>query len=293
MSGTTLVRTTGAATVPDKANGPLRADELRVLLWSDPKGVVDSPASRRAIVSIHVGATVEVGCRRDGRYHRGPSVHGDIDVIPPGTASRWELKEKDTALILRLPGGLLEEAARQAEGDPARVKVVNRFQIRDPQMEHIGWALKAEMEAGYPGGRLCYEALALALAASVVNRHSTKQVAPKQYSYGMPGRRLREVISFIEDNLKRDLRLKEIADVAGLSLSQCKLAFSRAVGKPVHQYVIERRVERAKELLGDDKLTISEVAAETGFTHKSHLAYHLRRHFGMSPAGLRRTLRGI
>ncbi len=293
MSGTTLARAAGVAMAPEKAKDPSRAEELRVVLWSDPAGVVDSPASRKAIVSIHVGATVEVGCRRDGRYHRGPNVHGDIDVIPPGTASRWELKEKDTALILRLPGGLLEEAAREEHGDPAKLRVVNRFQIRDPQIEHIGWALKAEMEAGYPGGRLCYEALALALAASVVNRHSSMAGSPRQYSYGMPGRRLRDVIAFIEDNLNRDLRLKEIAEVAGLSLSQCKLAFSRAVGRPVHQYVIERRVERAKELLGGDKLTIGEVASETGFAHKSHLAYHLRRHFGMSPAGLRRALRGM
>lgn len=282
MSGAAPIKKTG---VP--------ADELRVLVWSDPAGVVDSPASRKTIVSIHMGATVDVGCRRDNRYHRGPNVHGDVDVIPPGTPSRWELKEKDTSLILRLPGRLLEEAAREMGGDPAAVRVVNRFQIRDPQIERIGWALKEEMEAGYPGGRLCYDSLALALAASVVNRHSSMSSAPGQYSYGMAGRRLRQVIAYIEDNLKRDLPLKDIAEVAGLSLSQCKLAFNRAVGMPVHQYVIERRVERAKELLGEDRLTIAEVAAESGFTHRSHLAYHLRRHFGTSPAGFRRALRGI
>jgi AraC family transcriptional regulator len=266
-------------------------DELRVFLMSDPPGVVDSPAVRRATVSIHVGPSVEIGCHREGRYHRGLSVHGDIDVIPPGVPSRWEIKEKDTALILAVPHRLLSLAAEASGADPAKIQIANRFQIRDPQMEHIGWALKSEMEAGYPGGRLYFDSLAMALAASLVERHGSG-VALAHYKYGMSGRTLRTVLGYIEDNLNRELSLREIAEVAGLSVSHCKTAFSKSVGTPIHQYVIQRRVERAKQLLAQDELTISQVAAEAGFTHKSHLAFHTRRMFGLSPTGLRRRAAG-
>lgn len=265
------------------------AGKLRVFLMSDPAGEVDSPPSRRAIVSIHTGASVEIGCRRDGRYHRGLSVHGDIDVIPPGTPSRWELKEKDTALILAIPSGVLSAAAEERGLDPAKIGIANRFQIRDPRIEHIGWALKAEVEAGHRSGNLYFEGLATALAACLLDRHSSVSRAVKQYSYGMSGCRLRRVLSYIEDNLSQDLSLKQIAVVAGLSVSHCKTAFSKSVGAPIHQYVIQRRIERARGLLAENSLSISQVAAETGFTHKSHLAYHTRRVFGVPPAGLRRT----
>lgn len=267
-------------------------DTLRVFLMTDPAGEVDSLPSRRAVVSIHVGPTNEVGCRRDGRYHRGLSVHGDIDIIPPGTPSRWELKEEDTALILALPSAALAAASEEAGLELSRLQIVNRFQIRDPRIEHIGWALKAEMETGHRGGRLYFEGLSMALAAALLDRHSSAAPAAKEYFYGMSGHRLRRVLSYIEDNLSQNLSLKEIADVAGLSISHCKTAFTKSVGSSIHQYVIQRRVERARRLLTESRLSISQVAAESGFTHKSHLAYHTRRVFGAAPSRLRDYAQG-
>jgi AraC family transcriptional regulator len=51
--------------------------------------------------------------------------------------------------------------------------------------------------------------------------------------------------------------------------------------------VIQRRVDRAAALLEQGKLTIGEVAQETGFAHPSHLARHLQRLLGCSPKALR------
>ena len=91
------------------------------------------------------------------------------------------------------------------------------------------------------------------------------------------------MLSYIEDNLSQDLSLQTIADVSGLSASYFKTAFRTSVGHPVHQYVIQRRVERARSLLAEGQLPISQVALETGFAHQSHLAYHMRRLLGVTP----------
>lgn len=267
-------------------------EDLRVYILSDPPGITDFAATRRAVVSIHLGTSVEIGCRRDGRYHRGLGIHGDIDVIPPGTPSHWELKDRDTALLVAIPPGMLGLAAEESGADATKIQITNRFQIRDPQMEQIGWALKAEMEAGYPGGKTYSDSLGFALATALLNRHSSAVGATSRYRYGMSGCRLRKVLDFIEENLSRDVSLQEIADTAGLSVSHCKTAFSKSVGSPIHQYVIQRRVERAKELLAREGISISQVAAQTGFTHKSHLAFHTRRVYGLSPTGLRRRISG-
>jgi AraC family transcriptional regulator len=56
----------------------------------------------------------------------------------------------------------------------------------------------------------------------------------------------------------------------------------------VHQYVIQRRVERAKDLLMQDKLSIAEIALASGFSHQSHLARHMRRSVGLSPRAMKR-----
>ncbi len=72
-----------------------------------------------------------------------------------------------------------------------------------------------------------------------------------------------------------------------MSVSNLKTTFRESTGVPVHQYVIQRRVERAASLLEQGTLTIAEVAQETGFTHPSHLARCLKRFLGCSPKALR------
>src|SRR6476660_3407876 len=119
---------------------------FRVSLLSDSPGVIEVPALRNTIVSIHVGPSVQVSCRRGGSRHRGTAVHGDIDIIPAGTPGVWEINERDTALVLSLSPELLARVAADLDLDPCRLEIRNRFLVRDAQLENIGWALKAEME---------------------------------------------------------------------------------------------------------------------------------------------------
>jgi AraC family transcriptional regulator len=259
------------------------SEKLSVRLRTDPPGVVQVPARPNPTIAIHVGRSVLVDCRRGGLSHRGLSVHGYSDIIPAGTPSRWELKDTDTVLLLSVAQALLKAVAEESGMDSRHIEIVNRFQTRDVKIEHIGWALKAEMETGYPNGRVYIESLAQALAIHLLKRHSSQShevTAPKG---GIPGRRLKQVLSYIEDNLSQDLSLRNIAEVSGLSASYFKTAFRTSVGHPVHQYVIQRRVERARSLLTDGELPISQVALETGFAHQSHLAYHMRRLLGVTP----------
>jgi AraC family transcriptional regulator len=59
---------------------------------------------------------------------------------------------------------------------------------------------------------------------------------------------------------------------------------------PVHQYVIQRRVERAKTLLMQKGLSMAEIALAAGFAHQSHMARHMRRVLGLPPQAMKRLL---
>src|SRR5882724_11217365 len=139
---------------PPAMHSPARTENLRLLMATDEPGVVDSPAYMNTIVVIHVGSPSDITCSRRDERHHGTSIHGDVDIIPSGTPSRWELKDRDTALIFSLTTKLMNSVAQDFDIDPCRVDIRNRFQMRDAQIEHIAWAAKAEMEHGYPCGRL-------------------------------------------------------------------------------------------------------------------------------------------
>ena len=261
-------------------------DKVRVALLTDPPGLVEFSGSEKTHISIHVGPSVLMTCRHGDISHTGTAIHGDIDIIPAGLPASWEIKQRDTALVIGLAPELLTVAVQELEADPSRVEIRNKFQARDARIEHIAWALKAEMESGYPGGMLYLDSLATAMATQVVSRHSSLYV-PASSPAGISSRKLKQVLSYIEDNLGSDLSLQAIADAAGLSVSHCKVLFRRAVGSPIHQYVIRRRVERAAQMLRDGHMAVSEIALVTGFAHQSHLAAHIKRVLGVSPKELR------
>ena len=264
---------------------------FQVSLRSDPPGQLEVPGLRNARVSIHVGPPVDVFSRRAGYRHRGTAVHGDIDIIPAGTPSYWETSATDTFLGLSISPEVLDAVASELGLDPRQVEIRNRFQTRDPQLENIGWALKAEVECGSPCGRIYFDSLAVSVAARLLHCHSSVSREPKRLNGRMSTRKLKEVLCYIEENLGRPLSLPEVASVAGVSVSHFKTLFRESIGQPLHQYVIRRRVERAKDLIGEDNLSISQIAFETGFSHQSHLARHMRRVLGVSPKGLRESLR--
>jgi AraC family transcriptional regulator len=251
---------------------------------TDPAGVVEAPGRPNPGIVIHVGRPVHIACTRAGRTHRGTSVHGDVDIVPCGVPSRWELKDEDTALIIGVSAEFLRTLCERAGHDPARLEIANRFQVRDAQLEHIGWAVKAELEAGFPNGDLYLEGLAMAMGVHLLNRHSSGAPLPAERSAPMPGYRLKKVLGYIEDHLAGDLSVAALAGIAGLSVSHFAACFRATVGQSVHQYVTARRVDHAQELLRNANQPVSEVAAATGFAHGSHLAYHMRRLLGVSPS---------
>jgi AraC family transcriptional regulator len=263
---------------------------FRVSLLTDPPGLIEVPGQEDARVSIHVGPPVEISCHRAGYYHCGTSMHGDIHIIPADTPSSWDVRGKDTFLTLRVSPSLLNRVAKELGQNPDGIEIRNRFQVRDAQLENIGWALKEEMECGYPCGQLYFDSLAMAMTTRLIRYHSSKSIDIKRPNKRLSDRRLRQVFVYIEDNLAENIALVDLAAVVGLSVSHFNVLFREAVGLSPHQYLIRRRIERAKEMLSEGKLSISQIATESGFAHQSHLARHMRRMLGVGPKALRKQM---
>jgi AraC family transcriptional regulator len=97
------------------------------------------------------------------------------------------------------------------------------------------------------------------------------------------------LVEFVESHLDQSLTLTELAALAGLSVPHFKVLFRETFGMPVHQYVVQRRVERARALLLQGALSASQVALETGFAHQSHMAHWMNRLLGVTPRELVRS----
>jgi AraC family transcriptional regulator len=83
-----------------------------------------------------------------------------------------------------------------------------------------------------------------------------------------------------------------MAAAAHLSVFHFARQFKESVGMPPHQYVIDRRVQRAELLLrADEDLSLAQVAARAGFTDQSQFSHHFKRIVGVTPGRFRKTAR--
>src|SRR5262249_225045 len=151
---------------------PVSHNGFRISLLTDPPGLSEVPGLAETRISIHAGPPVQVSCRRAGLYHCGTSAYGDIHIIPADTPSVWEVEGKDTFLTLSVRGALLSRAGAELGLEPGGIEIRNRFQVRDTQLENIGWALKEELECGNPCGPVYLDSLALAVAMRLICCHS-------------------------------------------------------------------------------------------------------------------------
>jgi AraC family transcriptional regulator len=167
------------------------------------------------------------------------------------------------------------------------VELVEHWNLVDAQIEAILRAMRADLSYGSPAGRLYGESLANALAVYLVSRYGARPAAPRIPGGGMPGRRLRRVLDYIGENLPNDLGVRELARVAGMSPHYFSELFRRSVGRPPHQYVLRRRIERAKESLRNPRRSILEAGLSAGFQNPSHFARAFRHVVGMTPRQFR------
>lgn len=108
----------------------------------------------------------------------------------------------------------------------------------------------------------------------------------------MPPWKMTRVLSFIEANLDRPIRIGEMASVVHLSCSHFSRSFRATTGETPSALVIRRRIERAQQLILLTDKPLCEIALDCGLTDQSHLTKLFHRSFGVAPGKWRRLQHG-
>lgn len=163
--------------------------------------------------------------------------------------------------------------------------------VADPLLTNLIRASAYSLLMSGPPSKIELDGWAQVIGAHLLREHSElgHLKFPKQGSLGAHA--LKIALEFIESRLDSDLSVKAIAEYLGMGTTRLSLGFRQMMGRPLHQYVIERRVERARELIGLSTLPLSDVAYLVGFSSQSHMTVHFRRKLGITPAKYRKLNR--
>jgi AraC family transcriptional regulator len=235
----------------------------------------------------------ELDLQYEGVKRHLPPHAGAISLVPAGSPAQWRWSGRRDLLAIYLESGLVAQVAAEAfDLDPARLTIPPLDGLELPHLRAAIGAVGAELTAGGAGGRLAAESLANVLAVHLI-RHVLAPRSPARGRDGtLPRRRLRAVVEYVEEHLDAAPTLEQLAAVARLSLYHFARQFKAATGLPPHQYVIMRRVERARQLLqAAADLSLAEVALHAGFPDQSVFCLHFKRLVGVTPRQFRMSAR--
>ena len=107
---------------------------------------------------------------------------------------------------------------------------------------------------------------------------------------GLVDRRVRRAVELMHAHLDRELPLEEIAAAAHLSPFHFARLFKKLTGAAPHAYLAALRAARARHLLAETDLSVTEVGARVGYMSSSHFAKAFRQATGISPSAYRKAL---
>jgi AraC family transcriptional regulator len=161
--------------------------------------------------------------------------------------------------------------------------------LYDPLILQVGTTLLEEMRNPSAAGKLLADALALSLAARLVQRYSDSGARERPLArMERDELRVRRAIDFMHAHMQHDIGLDDVAAAVAVSPYHFARMFRAATGIPPHRYLANLRIERAKILLSQGLMPLAEIGLEMQFSTQANFTRAFKKATGRTPAEYRR-----
>jgi AraC family transcriptional regulator len=243
------------------------------------------------LITVYMGAPSRQQAIYSGRNYNILQTAGNVAVISAASSLQsWYDEVEQDDIYLHLEPEFIKSVAAGADLNPDQTEIITSLEARNPVIESMARMAFDELQRSTEatGSNLYADSLANLLAVQLLREYSShKMPAEKLYVNGLTNKKLGRVLDLIESDLSEDLSLSILANAAGLSEYHFLRMFKQSTGVTPHQYVINQRIERSKELLKRTDITITEIAYLLGFSTPAHFTHHFRRKTGVTPSELR------
>jgi len=225
------------------------------------------------------------------KVYVGKGVPGSVTLIPNGVSFGFDLHSEISSTHLYLRREVINEVAERIYNkDISQVDLGLQATIFDPIVEQLCRAIREALYDGPAATVLYVDHLIYGLAAYLVRKYSnlSSSSRARRSTDKLSPRLLARTRDLVEARLSERLTLADLAANTGMGPDHYGRLFKMQTGMTLYQFVIRCRVERARHLLEDTRLPITEIAQECGFADQVHLTRVFRRIVGQTPAAYRR-----
>lgn len=255
------------------------SDEIVVTRWADDHNTFRSEdatvPSSTYIISIALKSTRLKLTRDRQTIFDGDMSAGALHISPPSSRLCAEFFAPYDFLHFHVPS---DSFSAESTAEPPQIVADGRELIvmRDAFAEQLGKALTEQSRAADPDFARC---IGRTLVMHVVRlRQWQSKVA------ALPKWRLRRVEEYVQANLENTISLPDLAKVAGLSRMHFAAQFRAATGYRPHEFLLQQRIQQAKQVMCNSEMPLTEIALATGFRTQAHFSTVFKRLTDETPA---------
>lgn len=274
---------------PPVSEATLRDDTRLTRPWGHGALHNYLPAMAGHVIITYYGEPQQILWRTGGERLLSTTRQGSITIIPQGHDGEWDIAGPIGVSHVFLTEDRLRACAEQI-GSANEVDLLARVGFEDPVAARIMEMLGRDADVTDPSSRLFVEQATDLLCTQLLRGHSSHARLPDQAARrGLATWQVRKVTSFMRERLGAPIGLDDLASIAGLSRFHFCTAFRQATGSTPHEWLMRLRIERAKQLLADATLAVTDIALAVGYETPSSFAAAFRKIAGTTPTAFRRS----
>jgi AraC family transcriptional regulator len=242
-----------------------------------------------ATVSLYEGFYRDLWLDNRPLPEQPPQPAGVVTFIDLNCPHNVRFRSPISAVQFYFSRAALNEFVSEENGtviDSLAVKLLHSHP--DAIFSQLAVSLIPALDRPNEASRLFVDHIAMAASAHVIKEYAKITPATRSVCGGLASWQLVRAKELMDANLDGSISLAEIAAQCRLSTRHFTRAFGQSTGVPPHRWLLGRRVERAKDLLRDPRLTLKDVAINSGFVDRRHLIRVFSHHVGETPGVWRR-----
>jgi AraC family transcriptional regulator len=221
------------------------------------------------LIIVHLNGPVRIRRELSGERREARIGTGGLFILPAQRDFGVALMSPLETVHLYVHRKLIAATVRELCDDALdSVEFLPRMGEHDPLLEQLARLACTMIKERQSD--LFADSVARLIAAQLVRHHALAKRVELPRITGLQPSQIARVRALVAEKMEAPISVDDLARAANLSLIHFARQFKRSTGRAPYQYIIEQRVERARDLLRGD-LPIAEIAVRCGFTHQEHL----------------------
>ncbi|MEM9796598.1 MAG: AraC family transcriptional regulator [Pseudomonadota bacterium] len=269
-----------------RSGGIWPLDMLRV--DQEPHALAD-PAMGEFVLQLVLDADMSFRWDVEGRYwsKQQHSQTGAFCIAPPDTHIQYECTDRHELLLLALPTDYLNTVLGEVGATPAPLEALVGPLFQDAAMRRTMLELWKSAQTPGPMARLGTEGHVHLLLEHLLRLAS----GPSLTSDGphLNDREMDRIDDRLRDPAQSKVTIEELAALLDWPQLDLRQAFKVKTGRTLHQYVLDLRVEQARDMLTRTNMSLAEIAYACGFSSQQHMTNAFSSRLGTPPGRFRKT----